>query len=79
MCIDHFFEALELLGRSGTVEADLSADFREPRAHAVSRSEEASEVEITLELRGIGDGPSYSYTTKLFLPIQQPLSFGITQ
>ena len=37
------------------------------------------EVEITLVLKGVGGGPSYSYTTKVFLPIQQPLSFGITQ
>lgn len=35
------------------------------------------EVEITLVLKGIGEGPPYSYTTKLFLPIQQALSFGI--
>ncbi|HTQ48660.1 MAG TPA: type II secretion system protein GspJ [Polyangiaceae bacterium] len=37
------------------------------------------EVEIILELRGVGEGPPYSYTTKVFLPIQTPLSFGITQ
>lgn len=37
------------------------------------------EVEITLVLKGVGDGPPYSYSTKLFLPIQQPLSFGIQQ
>ena len=37
------------------------------------------EVEVTLVLKGVGGGPSYSYTTKVFLPIQQPLSFGITQ
>jgi general secretion pathway protein J len=35
------------------------------------------EVEITLVLKGVGGGEPYSYTTKLFLPIQQPLSFGI--
>jgi general secretion pathway protein J len=35
------------------------------------------EVKITLVLKGVGDGPNYSYTTKVFLPIQQPLSFGI--
>jgi general secretion pathway protein J len=35
------------------------------------------EVEITLVLRGVGPGPAYSYTTKVFLPIQAPLSFGI--
>jgi general secretion pathway protein J len=37
------------------------------------------EVDITIVLKGIGGGPSYSYTTKTFLPIQQPLTFGITQ
>lgn len=37
------------------------------------------EVKITLTLKGIGEGPHYSYTTKVFLPIQQPLSFGIPQ
>ena len=37
------------------------------------------EVKITLSLKGIGEGPPYSYTTKVFLPIQQPLSFGIQQ
>jgi general secretion pathway protein J len=36
-------------------------------------------VEVTLVLKGVGDGPPYSYTTKVFLPIQQPLSFGIQQ
>jgi general secretion pathway protein J len=35
------------------------------------------EVSITLVLKGVGEGPPYSYTTKVFLPIQQPLSFGI--
>lgn len=35
------------------------------------------EVSIALVLKGVGGGPSYSYTTKIFLPIQQPLSFGI--
>ncbi len=35
------------------------------------------EVKITLVLKGVGQGPNYSYTTKIFLPIQQPLSFGI--
>src|SRR5580700_3989754 len=35
------------------------------------------EVEITLVLKGVGEGADYSYTTKVFLPIQQPLSFGI--
>ncbi len=37
------------------------------------------EVEITLVLKAVGDGPPYSYTSKIFLPIQQPLSFGIPQ
>ncbi len=35
------------------------------------------EVKITLVLNGVGAGPPYAYTTKVFLPIQQPLSFGI--
>jgi general secretion pathway protein J len=35
------------------------------------------EVSITLVLKGVGDGAPYSYSTKVFLPIQQPLSFGI--
>jgi general secretion pathway protein J len=37
------------------------------------------EVEITLVLKGVGEGPAYSYTTKVFLQIMQPLSFGIPQ
>jgi general secretion pathway protein J len=37
------------------------------------------EVEITLVLKGVADGPPYSYSTKVFIPIQQPLTFGITQ
>ena len=37
------------------------------------------EVEITLVLKPVGDAPPYGYTTKVFLPIQQPLSFGIPQ
>jgi general secretion pathway protein J len=37
------------------------------------------EVKITLVLKGVANGPSYSYTTKIFLPIQQPLSFGISR
>lgn len=38
------------------------------------------EVEITLEIKGVGeDAPPYRYTTKVFLPMQQPLSFGIPQ
>jgi general secretion pathway protein J len=35
------------------------------------------EVDVRLVLKGIGDGPSYEYATKFFIPIQQPLSFGI--
>jgi general secretion pathway protein J len=35
------------------------------------------EVKITLALKGVGGGPPYAYTTKCFLPIQQPLAFGI--
>jgi general secretion pathway protein J len=35
------------------------------------------EVDITLVLKGVGGGPPYSYTTKVFIPIQTPLSFGI--
>ncbi|MDP9035697.1 MAG: prepilin-type N-terminal cleavage/methylation domain-containing protein [Myxococcota bacterium] len=37
------------------------------------------EVEITLELKGVGGSLPYRYTTKVFLPIQRPLSFGIQQ
>ncbi len=36
-------------------------------------------VSIHLVLRGVGAGPPYDYTTKVFLPIQQPLAFGISQ
>lgn len=32
---------------------------------------------IRLVLKGVGSGAPYAYTTKVFLPIQQPLSFGI--
>jgi general secretion pathway protein J len=35
------------------------------------------EVRITLALKGVGGGAPLSSTTKVFLPIQQPLSFGI--
>jgi general secretion pathway protein J len=35
------------------------------------------EVKITLVLKGVGGGDPYAYTTKVFLPIQQPLSFGM--
>jgi general secretion pathway protein J len=36
-------------------------------------------VKISLGLKGVGGGPPYEYTTKVFLPIQQPLAFGISQ
>ena len=35
------------------------------------------EVEITLVLKAVGNAPSITYRTKVFLPISQPLSFGI--
>jgi general secretion pathway protein J len=35
------------------------------------------EVRVRLVLKGVGGGASYDYTTKIFIPIQQPLSFGI--
>ena len=35
------------------------------------------EVKISIELKGVGGGSPYAYTTKVFLPIQQPLSFEI--
>ncbi len=35
------------------------------------------EVSVRLVLKGVGGGSDYAYTTKVFLPIQQPLSFGI--
>jgi general secretion pathway protein J len=35
------------------------------------------EVSIRLVLKGVGDGQPYAYSTKILLPIQQPLSFGI--
>jgi general secretion pathway protein J len=34
-------------------------------------------VRVKVVLKGVGNGSPYSYTTKIFLPIQQPLSFGI--
>jgi general secretion pathway protein J len=38
------------------------------------------EVEITIEIKGVGeDAPPYRYTTKVFIPMQQPLNFGIPQ
>jgi general secretion pathway protein J len=35
------------------------------------------EVSIHLVLKGVGGGADYAYTTKVFIPIQQPLAFGI--
>lgn len=37
------------------------------------------EVKISLTLKGVGGGPLYAYTTKVFIPIQQPLAFGTQQ
>lgn len=34
-------------------------------------------VSVRLVLKGIGDGRDYAYMSKIFLPIQNPLSFGI--
>jgi general secretion pathway protein J len=34
-------------------------------------------VSVRLELKGVGEGPPYAYASKVFLPIQQPLSFGM--
>jgi general secretion pathway protein J len=34
-------------------------------------------VKISLTLKGLPNGKPYAFTTKVFLPIQQPLSFGI--
>jgi general secretion pathway protein J len=36
-----------------------------------------SEVRITLTLKAVENSPPYTFTTKVFLPIQQPLTFGI--
>jgi general secretion pathway protein J len=35
------------------------------------------EVKITLALKGVKNSPPYRYTTKVMLPSQQPLTFGI--
>ncbi len=35
------------------------------------------EVSVRIVLKGVGGGTDYSYTAKTFIPIQQPLSFGI--
>ena len=34
------------------------------------------EVQITLNMKGVEEGKPWSYTTKVRIPIQQPLSFG---
>jgi general secretion pathway protein J len=34
-------------------------------------------ISIRLVLKGVGGGPPYTYATKVFIPIQQPLSFGL--
>jgi general secretion pathway protein J len=34
-------------------------------------------VSVKLVLKGVGGGPPYEYSTKVFLPMQQPLSFGV--
>jgi general secretion pathway protein J len=34
-------------------------------------------ISVRLVLKGVGGGPPYSYATKVFLPTQQPLAFGI--
>jgi general secretion pathway protein J len=34
------------------------------------------EVRVTLVIKGLKNGPSYSYTSKVMIPIQQPLNFG---
>jgi len=35
------------------------------------------EVSIALVIKGVGGGRPYQYTTKIFIPIQSPLSFGV--
>jgi general secretion pathway protein J len=35
------------------------------------------EVKISLTLKGVPNGQPYAFTTKIFIPLQQPLSFGI--
>jgi general secretion pathway protein J len=35
------------------------------------------EVKVHLVLKGVGDGSPYEFTTKIFIPIQQPLTFGL--
>jgi general secretion pathway protein J len=37
------------------------------------------EVSVKIVLKGVGGGNPYTYETKVFLPMQQPLSFGIQQ
>lgn len=35
------------------------------------------EVKVELEMKPVANTPSFKYVTKVFIPIQQPLSFGI--
>lgn len=37
------------------------------------------EVRIELELKGVRNSPAFRYVTKVMIPMQQPLSFGIHQ
>ena len=37
------------------------------------------EVKITLTMKAVPGAPAKTYTTKFMLPMQQPLSFGISQ
>jgi general secretion pathway protein J len=37
------------------------------------------EISIRLVLKGVGDAPSTTYATKLTMPMQQPLTFGIAR
>ena len=37
------------------------------------------EVSIRLVLKGVGDAPPTTYATKLTMPMQQPLTFGIAR
>lgn len=34
-------------------------------------------ISVRLVLKGVGGGPPYAYATKVFIPTQQPLSFGM--
>ena len=37
------------------------------------------EVRITLTMKEIRNEPAYTYTTKVMIPMREPLSFGISQ